>query len=143
MTLQTLIVRYASFAVIATLANLAAQRIVLAYDSSAIGLAVAVGAGTITGLVIKYLLDKRWIFYDISPDLKANGRKFTVYAATGVFTTLVFWGFETAFWLYWRTDLMRELGAIVGLSIGYVLKYNLDKRYVFTRGGAALAKSGE
>jgi putative flippase GtrA len=28
--------------------------------------------------------------------------------------------------------MMRELGAILGLSVGYVVKYNLDRRFVFT-----------
>lgn len=26
---------------------------------------------------------------------------------------------------------MRELGAIMGLSIGYIVKFNLDRRFVF------------
>ena len=26
---------------------------------------------------------------------------------------------------------MRELGAILGLTIGYIIKYKLDKRFVF------------
>jgi putative flippase GtrA len=38
---------------------------------------------------------------------------------------------ETAFWLTWRTDTMRELGAVIGLTIGYVVKYWLDRKYVF------------
>jgi putative flippase GtrA len=45
---------------------------------------------------------------------------------------LIFWGTETVFWLTWKTDAMREIGAIIGLSIGYFVKYHLDKRYVFT-----------
>ena len=43
-----------------------------------------------------------------------------------------FWGTETAFWLIWKTDLMRELGAVLGLSVGYIVKYNLDRKFVFT-----------
>ena len=27
---------------------------------------------------------------------------------------------------------MRDLGAIIGLCIGYLVKYNLDYRFVFT-----------
>jgi hypothetical protein len=27
---------------------------------------------------------------------------------------------------------MRELGAVIGLTIGYVVKYELDRRFVFT-----------
>ena len=26
---------------------------------------------------------------------------------------------------------MRELGTVIGLTLGYCLKYHLDKRYVF------------
>ena len=52
--------------------------------------------------------------------------------ATGVATTVIFWGSETLFWLVWKTDFMREAGALLGLAIGYVTKYNLDRRFVFT-----------
>ena len=132
MTLRTLIFRYALFAVIATIANLGAQRAVLAFGDSAVHFALAVFAGTGVGLVIKYALDKRWIFADVSTDLKDHGKKFGLYTAMGIVTTLIFWGTETAFWLIWSTDTMREVGAIIGLTIGYVVKYNLDRRYVFT-----------
>jgi putative flippase GtrA len=132
MTLQMLIVRYAAFAVLATVANLMAQRIVLSFGETGGHFAVAVGAGTIVGLVIKYLLDKRWIFYDADTGVKNHSRKFSLYTAMGLITTAIFWGTETAFWLIWQTDVMRELGAILGLSVGYVVKYNLDRRFVFT-----------
>jgi len=39
---------------------------------------------------------------------------------------------ETSFWLVWRTDAMRELGAIIALCIGYFIKFKLDRRFVFT-----------
>lgn len=132
MTLQTLILRYAAFAVIATIANLATQRSVLQFGDSGGYFAAAVGAGTIIGLVIKYILDKRWIFYDVETGVKNHSLKFSLYTAMGLITTAIFWGTETAFWLIWQTDMMRELGAILGLSVGYVVKYNLDRRFVFT-----------
>jgi putative flippase GtrA len=132
MTLQTLILRYAAFAVVATIANLATQRLVLQFGDTGGYFAAAVGAGTIVGLVIKYILDKRWIFYDLETGVKNHGRKFSLYTAMGLITTAIFWGTETAFWLIWQTDMMRELGAILGLSVGYVVKYNLDRRFVFT-----------
>jgi len=34
--------------------------------------------------------------------------------------------------LAWQTDAMRELGAVIGLSFGYVIKYRLDRVFVFT-----------
>lgn len=132
MTLQTLVMRYAAFAAIATVANLATQRAVLQFGDTSLYFAAAIGAGTIIGLVIKYLVDKRWIFYDVATGVKSHSRKFSLYTAMGIVTTVIFWGTETAFWLIWRTDLMREAGAVIGLSIGYVVKYNLDRRFVFT-----------
>jgi putative flippase GtrA len=132
MTLQTLILRYAAFAVVATIANLATQRFVLQFAETAVHFASAVGAGTIIGLVIKYVLDKRWIFYDLETGAKSHGRKFSLYSAMGLVTTAIFWGTETTFWLIWQTDMMRELGAILGLSVGYVVKYRLDRGFVFT-----------
>lgn len=91
----------------------------------------AVFCGTLVGLVVKYALDKRWIFDDKSTGLKAHGQKFSLYTLMGVVTTIIFWGTETAFWVIWNTDLMRELGAVLGLSVGYVVKYQLDRRFVF------------
>ncbi len=132
MTLQALVFRYTIFAVLATLANLATQRGVLWLGDSGTLFVLAVGAGTIVGLVIKYILDKRWIFGDMSVGVKAHSKRFPLYTATGFFTTAIFWGMETVFWLFWQTDTMRELGALMGLGIGYLIKYNLDRRIVFT-----------
>lgn len=132
MTLQLLILRYTAFALTATIANLATQRAVLLLGQTSTLFIVAVGAGTVVGLVIKYALDKRWIFYDIDSGLNNHSRKLTLYTAMGLVTTAIFWGTEAAFWLIWQTDIMRELGAVLGLTVGYIVKYNLDRRFVFT-----------
>jgi len=132
MTLQALTLRYAAFSIIATIINLLAQRIVLQLGETGPYFILAVAAGTIAGLIVKYILDKRWIFYDEETGYKSHGKKLSLYTMMGVFTTAIFWGFEAIFWLVWKSDLMRELGAIIGLSIGYVVKYNLDRRFVFT-----------
>jgi putative flippase GtrA len=132
-----LIVRYSAFAVLATLANLLMQRLVLGIVQGGQGFVLAVIAGTTAGLLLKYVLDKRWIFFDPSSGLAVHGRKFTLYTLMGIITTLIFWGTETVFWLTWRTDLMREVGAVIGLTIGYVIKYNLDRRFVFRFPGEA------
>lgn len=139
MTKTTLIIRYTAFAIAATLANLGAQRLVLAVDEGAWGFAAAVFVGTLVGLVLKYMLDKRWIFNDRATGIAAHGRKFGLYTAMGVATTAIFWGTETAFWLIWGTDLARETGAVLGLAVGYVVKYRLDRRYVFTDASLGVA----
>ena len=137
MTLHQLVLRYSAFAVIATLANLATQRGVLHFGESVVHYVLAVGAGTIVGLGVKYVLDKHWIFFDREGGLHSHGKKFSKYAAMGLITTVIFWGSETAFFLIWHTDIMREMGAILGLTVGYLVKYNLDKRFVFATGAAA------
>lgn len=93
---------------------------------------VALLSGTAAGLIVKYMLDKRWIFYDRVSGLKNNARKFIMYTSMGTITTLIFWGFETLFWFVFKSDVMRDFGAIIGLSIGYIAKYKLDKRFVFS-----------
>ncbi|WP_246525465.1 GtrA family protein [Thalassovita aquimarina] len=130
-----LVLRYAGFAGLATLANLAAQRLVLAGIPGQPGFVLAVICGTGAGLVLKYLLDKRWIFFDQSGGIPTHARKFALYTAMGIVTTLIFWAAETAAWVIWQTHAMREAGAVAGLTVGYVVKYRLDRRYVFGRAG--------
>ena len=139
-TWRSLVVRYAAFALLAVLANLATQRLVLWSGDTPPHFVLAVAAGTLVGLVVKYALDKRWIFFDGSTGVRAHGRKFTLYTAMGLVTTAIFWGTETAFWLAWQTHTMREVGAVLGLAIGYTVKFHLDRRYVFA--DAALAPRG-
>lgn len=132
MTRTTLVARYATFAVAATLANLGAQRAVLAVNEGPRGFAVALFVGTLVGLVLKYVLDKRWIFADRTTGMAVHGRKFALYTTMGIATTAIFWGTETAFWAIWHSDIARETGAVLGLGIGYLVKYRLDRRFVFT-----------
>jgi putative flippase GtrA len=132
MSLPVLILRYALFAVIATLANLGVQRLVMRLGEQTPVFLAAVFLGTLIGLIIKYVLDKRWIFFDAGTGLKQHGQKFGLYTAMGLITTAIFWGAESAFWFIWHTEAMRETGAVLGLAVGYVVKYRLDRRFVFT-----------
>lgn len=132
MSTAGLILRYGAFAAIATLANLGAQRAAFALvPEGQLRLATALICGTGVGLVVKYLLDKRWIFHDRLRPAREETRTFSLYTLTGVGTTALFWGTESLFWAVWQTQEMRELGAVLGLTAGYVIKYNLDKRFVF------------
>jgi hypothetical protein len=49
----------------------------------------------------------------------------------GLATIVIFWGFEFGFNHIFATKEMRYLGGVIGLAIGYLAKYHLDKRYVF------------
>lgn len=122
---------YVVFAGIAILVNLITQHLVLNLSRSSEILGLSLLSGTVMGLIIKYFLDKKWIFYDPETSVKSHGRKFVLYALMGLFTTAIFWGIETLFWLFYRSDIMRDVGAVIGLIIGYFTKYKLDKRFVF------------
>lgn len=139
MTSTGLVLRYGAFAILATIANLGTQRLILGSGDWAGTYILAVAAGTGVGLVTKYVLDKKWIFASADKGLAAEGQQFMLYSVTGIATTLVFWGFETGFWLLWQTHLAREIGAVLGLAIGYIAKYQLDRRYVFGRPQGASA----
>ena len=132
MTQSTLVFRYVVFAILATFVNLIIQRFVLWFGDGSVIFLVALAAGTAMGLLVKYFLDKYWIFEDLSVGAIEATKKLSLYTLMGILTTAIFWGTETLFWLIWRTDLMREIGAIIGLSVGYFVKYHLDRRYVFT-----------
>lgn len=130
--MQNLVIKYAFFALLATVANLSAQRFVLSLDSGPMTFAIALGVGTGVGLFIKYLLDSLWIFNQFEANLKKNARRFALYTVTGILTTGIFWATEIVCWYAIGTHAAREAGAIAGLAIGYVVKYSLDRRFVFT-----------
>jgi putative flippase GtrA len=113
------------------LINLATQWLCFHVYSDRGELMVGIAAGTLTGLASKFALDKFWIFSDRSLRFADNLRKFTVYSLTGVFTTAIFWTTESTFALLTGPEAMRYWGAIIGLLIGYVVKFRLDRRFVF------------
>lgn len=82
-------------------------------------------------MLIKYFLDKRYIFRFRARDVAHDTRTFLLYTFMGLATTVIFWGFEFGFQFLFETREMRYLGGIIGLAIGYITKYQLDKRYVF------------
>lgn len=137
---SALALRYVVFAVLATIANLGVQRLVLgATGDGHAGLLAALVAGTLAGLVLKYILDKKWIFDDRSSGVKAHGQRFGLYTVMGLATTVIFWASEAAAWYVGGTQAWREAGALAGLAVGYVVKYQLDRRFVFTAPGTERA----
>ena len=50
----------------------------------------------------------------------------------GLFTTAIFWATELLCALIDPAGNLIYLGGAIGLTIGYVTKYYLDRKYVFT-----------
>ena len=85
-----LALKYSLFAVLSTLVNLLFQYFSFTLYAGWGSLYVAMFVGTLAGLVAKYILDKKWIFYHTPKDKKDDARKFALYSLMGVFTTVIF-----------------------------------------------------
>ena len=120
---------YTLFCVAAMGVNIGSQDLALRLWPGGIWFSILVGTGT--GLVVKYLLDKRFIFRFKVQNASHDSKTFVLYALMGVVTTAIFWGFEYGFWHAFGTAQMRYLGGVIGLAIGYLAKYHLDKKFVF------------
>ena len=128
---MNIVIKYIVFAIIAILLNLLVQYISFSLYSGFLDLYISMFFGTLIGLILKYLLDKKYIFYHKSKNKKDDGKKFFLYSLMGVVTTFIFWGFEITFDMIFENENAKFVGAIIGLVIGYIIKYFLDKKFVF------------
>jgi len=126
-----LILKYILFAIVSTLFNLLFQYLSFLFYSQTAALYIAMLIGTLAGLIAKYILDKKFIFYHTPTDKKDDVKKFALYSFMGVFTTMIFWGTEITFDYLYSHPNSKYIGATIGLTIGYVIKYFLDKKFVF------------
>lgn len=126
-----IVILYSLFAGLSTLVNIGSQMLSMFIYDGLYSVEVSIVAGTLAGLPLRYLLEKRYIFSFQSRSFGHDSQLFVLYGFMGVFTTAIFWGTEYAFHLVFITDTMRYMGGVVGLSIGYFIKYQLDKRFVF------------
>jgi len=127
-----LAVLYVVLAAVATIVNIGSQALAVALYHGMYAITVSILIGTGLGLLVKYVLDKRYIFRFQTRDLRHDTQLFVLYTTMGLLTTLIFWAAEWGFYAVFETATMRYLGALVGLAIGYLVKYHLDKRYVFS-----------
>ena len=130
-TATQIAVLYTLFAVVSIAINIGSQILSIWTYNGPFSVEISILIGTAMGLPLRYVLEKKYIFNFTSKNFTHDGKLFVFYSAMGVITTLIFWGTEYAFHLIYDTDFMRYLGGIIGLSIGFYVKYQLDKKYVF------------
>ena len=122
---------YIYFSLIAMTLNIFSQYLVFSLHDNEYTIYVAILVGTTLGLISKYSLDRVYIFkYNIN-NIYGYSKNFALYAFTGIFTTLIFWIFEYSFYILFDNNVAKYIGAIIGLTIGYTVKYVLDKKFVF------------
>jgi putative flippase GtrA len=127
----TVLSAYVLIAIVSTVLNLAAQSLVVRYFDIRYVIELSILIGTVVGMPPRYVLEKKYVFFFVSNDIKHDSKLFFFYSFYGVFTTLIFWSVEYMFHIYFAADFMRYVGGLVGLSIGFYLKYQIDKKYVF------------
>lgn len=119
---------YVIFSLTSIVLNLVAQYILLLFYKN---IYISILVGTFLGLIVKYILDKKYIF-NVNYDNKSSDlTEFFLYSLMGIFTTFIFWFFEILFHFLFEKEIFTYIGGALGLSIGYIIKYNLDKRFVF------------
>lgn len=133
-TALSIAVLYTIFAAFSTAINIGAQMLSIWVYTGSYAVEVSILIGTAAGLPLRYFLEKRYIFAFKSNNIVHDGQLFVLYSFMGVFTTAIFWGVEYAFHIIFATSTMRYVGGVIGLAIGFYVKYQLDKKFVFVSG---------
>jgi len=81
--------------------------------------------------IIKFFLDKYIVFKKSNLKLKETSQEFLKYFGFAILTTIENIGIQFLLTNFFNTPL--EVSFIVALSIGYITKFFLDKKYVFTK----------
>ena len=84
-----LAINYAIFALIATAANIGAQDLVIRTYSGDFDILASVIVGTGVGLVVKYILDKRYIFRFRARNVAHDTQTFALYTVMGLATSML------------------------------------------------------
>lgn len=97
---------------------------------------LALGLGTVAGFIFKFIVDKFIVFEeklkgDTKNELEKTTRQLILYFTFAIFTTMIFWGFEIFFKIFLEGDWYL-IGGLIGLIIGYTVKFLLDRTFVFT-----------
>lgn len=128
-----IILKYVFFAGISIGANLAFQWLTGKIYRGPWRIWAMLIVGTGVGLLVKYALDKRFIFF-YKVETKARDLKtFVFYVAMGIVTTAMFWGTELIFNALLDEAAAKYLGGAIGLTAGYITKYFLDRKWVFKK----------
>jgi len=128
-----LVATYAWFAALAIAANFGTQFVIDGWYFGELKIWLALIAGTGVGLVVKYFLDKKYIFRFETRSAGHDLKLMFGYAFFGLVTTTIFWGGELGFDAVFHNAPMRYFGGALGLGLGYYLKYQLDKCFVFKK----------
>ena len=98
---------------------------------------IALGFGTVIGFLFKFIVDKFVVFEEklsknTKKELQKTTKQISMYFGFAIFTTMIFWGFEFSF-KFFLPGNWYLFGGLLGLIVGYTVKFLLDSRFVFNR----------
>lgn len=94
---------------------------------------IAMFFGTGVGLVVKYLLVKKYAFAFKPQNRQHEAKIFFIYGVLGAVVTFLFWGIELVFHYWVPIPAARQIGTVVGLVICSYVKFIMDRDYVFVQ----------
>ena len=102
-------------------------------STSPVNMSELIGSIAAVGItyIIKFFLDKYIVFKKSSLKIKETSQEFLKYFGFAILTTIENIGIQFILTNFFKTPL--ELSFIIALSIGYLTKFFLDKKYVFTK----------
>jgi putative flippase GtrA len=122
---------YTAIAVTASCVNLLLQFTFLKLYAAKYAIELSIVVATAIVLPFKYLADKKLIFKFATHGVKQDAKKFANYTFVSVFTVAIFWGIEYSAHLISDNAAIRYSAGAFGLALSFLMKYQLDKRYVF------------
>jgi putative flippase GtrA len=102
---------------------------ILPYDKWRLLLSQVLAIGS--GFVVKYILDKFYVFKDAIATKKEEYQKALLYGMMSIITTALYMSISWGFYFLVSPSSAKTTGALIGLLTGYTLKFFLDKKYVF------------
>ena len=81
--------------------------------------------------IVKFFLDKYYVFKKSSLKAKETSQEFLKYLGFAILTTIENIGIQFLLTNFAHTPI--EISVIIALSIGYLTKFFLDRKYVFTK----------
>ena len=83
--------------------------------------------------IFKYIIDKAIVFEvnGVLDSKRMKLRQFGFYLLFSFVTTIIFWGIVLVFKMIFADQWAELVGTVVGLSIGYTIKFFLDCKIAF------------
>lgn len=125
-----IVAKYSFISFISILFNVIAQFIFTKLFYYNYNFLIEMFLGSISGVTVKIILDRTYIFYYMNEKSIGNILRFVVYSFFEIISILLFIILEVIFNFFIPIPFSRYLGVIIGLSIGYSIKYHFDKRYI-------------